>query len=67
MVQYQVVDHFHIGLGGAEICLIERTISGEAPVCFQFKGDRAKAETEAVRLNAVVNFQAKKKPSRARP
>jgi hypothetical protein len=66
MAQYQVVDHFHIGLGGAEICLIERTISGEDPVCFQFKGDWAKAEIEAGRLNTVANFQPKRKSGRTR-
>jgi hypothetical protein len=54
MAQYQVVDHFHIGPGGAEICLIERTLPGEKPVCFQFKGNWAKAKIEADRLNAAV-------------
>jgi hypothetical protein len=58
MAQYQVVDHFHVGLGGAEICLIERTLPGELPVCFQFKGDWAKAQIEADRLNAVGKTKA---------
>jgi hypothetical protein len=52
MPQYQVVDHFHIGLGGAEICLIERTLPGKAPSCVQFRGSWASAEIEADRLNA---------------
>jgi hypothetical protein len=54
MPQYQVVDHFHIGLGGAEICLIERTLPGKAPSCVQFRGSWASAEIEADRLNADV-------------
>jgi len=66
MAQYQVVDHFHIGLGGAEICLIERTVSGESPICFRFKGDWSKAESEAARLNAIANSQAASKPKRSR-
>ena len=66
MAHYQVVDHFHIGLAGAEICLIERTISGEMPVCFKFKGDWTKAEIEADRLNIVADAQRQKRPKRAR-
>jgi hypothetical protein len=59
MAQYQVVDHFHIGRGGAEICLIERTIPGKAPTCVQFTGSWARAEVEVARLNALVKAQAK--------
>ena len=55
MAQYQVVDHFHVGPGGAEICLIECTLPGKLPTCVQFKGSWAKAEAEAARLNALVN------------
>jgi hypothetical protein len=59
MAQYQVVDHFRIGLRGAEICLIERTRPGEASFCLQFKGSWAKAEVEANRLNALAKREAK--------
>jgi hypothetical protein len=65
MAHYQVVDHFHIGFGGTEICLIERSISGEMPVCFQFKGDWAKAEIEAERLNVVADPAPQKKRAKA--
>jgi hypothetical protein len=66
MAQYQVVDHFHIGPGGAEICLIENTVPGKPPVFFQFKGNRARAEIEADRLNdlAGVKPQEAIKPRR---
>jgi hypothetical protein len=57
MAQYQVVDHFRIGAG--EICLIERTLPGKAPVCFQFKGSWAKAEIEAERLNVEIKAVGK--------
>ena len=59
MAQYQVVDHFRIGLGGAEICLIEWTAPGKATFCVQFKGSWAKAEVEADRLNALAEATAK--------
>lgn len=59
MAQYQVVDHFHIGAGGTEICLIEHTRPGKAPTCIQFKGSWAKAEIEVDRLNATVKSTAK--------
>jgi hypothetical protein len=52
--QYQVVDHFHIGPGGAEICLIERAVPGEAPICSRFKGNWAQAQVEADRLNNLA-------------
>jgi hypothetical protein len=54
MAQFQVVDHFHIGPGGAEICLIERTLPGEAPTCFRFNGNWANAEIEVGRLNNLA-------------
>jgi hypothetical protein len=54
MAQYQVVDHFHIGLGGAEICLIERTATGQETVRLQFKGNWARAEIEAGRMNDLA-------------
>jgi hypothetical protein len=54
MAQFQVVDHFRIGPGGAEICLIENTVPGKKPVCFQFKGNWARAEVEAKRLNDLA-------------
>jgi hypothetical protein len=54
MAQYQVVDHFHVGWEGAEICLIERTLPGELSVCLQFKGSWAMAQLEADRLNALA-------------
>jgi hypothetical protein len=56
MAQYQVVDHFHIGLGGTEICLIERALPGKTPSCVQFKGSWAKAEIEADRLNCEAKI-----------
>ena len=59
MPQYQVVDHFRIGLGGAEICLIEWTAPGKATFCVQFKGSWAKAEVEADRLNALAEAAVK--------
>jgi hypothetical protein len=59
MAQYQVVDHFHIGAGGAEICLIERSVPGKPLSCVQFKGSWAKAEVEADRLNADAEISAK--------
>jgi hypothetical protein len=54
VAKYQVVDHFHIGPGGAEICLIERTAAGQETVCLQFKGNWARAEVEADRLNGLA-------------
>jgi hypothetical protein len=53
LAQYQVVDHFHIGPGGAEICLIEYTAPGEEPVCSRFKGNWAQAQIEVDRLNNI--------------
>jgi hypothetical protein len=67
VAQYQVVDHFHIGPGGAEICLIERTAPGQEPVFLQFKGNWARAEIEADRLNdlaGVATQQAAGNPRR---
>jgi hypothetical protein len=52
--QHQVVDHFHIGPGGAEICLIECAAPDKTTVCFQFKGNWARAEIEADRLNTLA-------------
>jgi hypothetical protein len=59
MAQYQVIDHFRIGSGGAEICLIEWTAPGQATCCLQFKGSWAKAEVEAGRLNALAEAAVK--------
>jgi hypothetical protein len=54
MVIYKVVDHYRIGIEGAEVCVIERALPREKPVRIRFRGSWLKAQAEANRLNALV-------------